>query len=581
MWGYLIKYSDFYGTPFQDDPIKLIIDIPKEELVGTIVAINTRLKPLTSSHFDDSRDTQINCLRTIFLDNKNDINQSFCLSIIRKYVSMPSNYNLFSRVTCLYTLQEIINFDDFVEETPEYNFENRERIFKFLLIANEKILEGDKNYKEEGYKQLGNNFFEFFMFKELHHNQYNQCSNSINIFYKAFYFFNKIENHYLFGLHFKNYITWHYNVESTNEFLKHIIGIYIKSSDEDLEVRYINVSKDNIDAIKILDVLSSKIKYDIPNKDDLRKFDFFPLKKSPLFKCKVKEDKDFVTYLVLDDGFYIEKIYSIFINDFWFDYLKENNVCDRRAWGNFIGTEFYEPFLEEILKEFFIYCPNTILRSTDELIFNIEGSPIEYADFYIREKQNVALLEVKSGFIPLDHGYKTVKTIDDYKNLDLDKFNKDYGLKQLAEKTIKKFHLYKGEIKDENFDIKRKVQIYPVIIVNDSIISSSIVAFVLKRKFNELLQKENINTKSKDHNIRDLCIINVSHLQEMEQNIKDRKNNFFNLLDTYLLMSDYNNKANFKRYNFLRTFDHVLHSKVKEGIIADRIKDLKWLRDLE
>jgi hypothetical protein len=580
MWGFLVKYSDFYGTPVPENPIELIIDIPKGELIATIVAVNSRLKPLTSNHFDDSRKTQIECLRVIFLDNNNPIEQSFCLPIIRKYVRRPINHNFFSRVTCLYAIQEIINHDGFVINKPEYNFDNRERIFKFLLIANDQILTGDKNYKEEGYEKLGKDFFGFFMFRELHHNQYNQCSNAINIFYKSFYLFNKIENDDFFGQHFKNYLTWHYNVESINEFLKHVIWTFIKSNDESLGLRYINVPRDNIEAIKILDKFSSKVEYEIPEKSDLKLFDFFPLKKSPLYKGEIKDDKEIISYLLMDEGFYIEKTYSIFMNDFWFDYLKPNEICERTDWGNFIGAKFYEPFVEEILKESFLNAPNIILKSTNQLIFNIGDGSTEYADFYVRENQNVALFEVKSGFIPLVHGYKTVKSIEDYNSIDLDKFNKDYGLTQLAEKTIKKFHLYKKKIDDPNFKSERKVQIYPVIIVNDPIISSSIVTFVLKRKFNELLELENINKKTKDHNIRDLCILNVSHLQEMEQYLKDKKISFFNMLDLYLQMSDYKNKVNFKDYNFLRTFDHVLNTKVKDDLIADRIKNINnWLED--
>lgn len=577
--GYLVKYSDFYGTAVPDNPIELILDIPKEELIATVVAVNTKLKPLTSNYFDDSTETQINCLRSIFLDDKNSIDQSFCLPIIKEYILRPINHKLFSRVTCLYALQEIINSEGFTDVEPEYNFYNRERIFKFLLIANDQILTGDKNYKVEGQEKLGNDFFEFFMFRELHHNQYNECSNAINIFYKSSFLFNKIENSHAFSKHFKNYITWYYKVESTDEFLKHIIWTFDKSFDEQLGLRYVNVPKDNIEAIKILDTFSSKVIYDIPLKGDLRTFDFFHLKKRPLFKCEQKDDKDIISYLLLDEGFYIEKAYSIFINDFWFDYLKPNKICNRKDWGNFIGSEFYEPFIEDILNESFSTSQNIVLRSTNQLLFSVEGTPIEYADFYVREKQNVALFEVKSGFIPLDHGYKTVSTIEDFKNLDLDKFNKDYGLTQLAEKTIKKFHIYKNEIEDPIFNSARKVQIYPIIIVNDPIISSGIVPFVLKRKFNDLLEKEGINKKSKEHNISDLCIINISHLQDMEQSLKDKKVNFFNLLDLYLLMSDFKNKNNFKGYKFLRTFEQVLYAKVKDGLISDRIKDLKWLKE--
>jgi len=578
MWGYLIKYSDFYNDTVPLNPVELILDIPKEELIVTIVAINTRLKPIASSHYDDSRETQIDCLRTVFLDNSNPINSSFCLDLILKYNSRPRNQNLFSRVTCLYSLQEILNHSGFAEAVPQYTFENRERIFKFLLISNDKILTGDKHYKEEGYDELGNDFFEFFMFRELHHNQYNSSSNAINIFYKSYFLFSAIEQSPLYGQHFKNYLTWRYNVESTNDFLKHVIWTFLKSYDERLNARYINISKENVEPIKILDSFSCISDYELPLDDDLRKFDFFQIKKSPLFKSSEKDGKNISSYFVMDEGFYIEKCYSLFINDFWFDYLLPNAVCTRKDWGGFIGTEFFEKFIGEILDAATSSSPNMILRSTNQLLFEIEGKPIEYADFYLREKQNIALFEVKSGFIPLDHGYKTVKNIADYRNLDMDKFNKDYGLTQLAEKTIKKFHLYKGEIEDNGLNLKRKVQIYPVVVVNDPIISSGIVTFVLKRKFRDLLAKEGINIKSKQHNIKDLCIMNVSHLQEMEQSLKYRQINFFKILDQYLMKSDFKNKANYKNYNFLRTFDHVLNSKLKDGLIADRIKEMHWLK---
>lgn len=577
MLGNLIKYSDFYQTPIPEKPIELIQNIPKEELILTITGINTRLKPPTETKFDHSRETQIDCLRLIFLDDKKPLENSSCLPIIIEYSKRPISYSIFSRVTCLHALQEIINYENFTDQVPEYTFDNREQIFKFLLLSNNQILAGDKNYQHEGYEELGPDFIEYYMFRELHHNQYSQSSNAINIFYKSFYLFSKIENHHFYGEHFRNYLTWHYNVKSTDEFITHIISSYIHSHDEKLGLRYLNVLKDNIDAINIIDAFAAKVEYKIPKKNDLKKFDFLPLKKSPLYKCKVQDEKNMISYIVLDEGFFIEKAYSIFINDFWFDYLKVNKIKTREEWGSFIGTEFFEPFIEEILRESFSSSVKTILRSTQQLLFNVEGRPIEYADFYIREKQKIALLEVKSGFLPLDHGYKTVATIDDYRNLDLNKFNKDYGLTQLAEKTVKKFHLYKNQIDDAEFNSERKVHIYPVVVVNDPIISSGIVPFVLKRKFNELLAKEGISKKEKRHLINDLCIINISHLQEMEQKLKENEINFFAVLDLYLLISDMNNKANLKEYKFLRTIDQVIYLKIKDGLISERIKELKWL----
>lgn len=332
-----------------------------------------------------------------------------------------------------------------------------------------------------------------------------------------------------------------------------------------------------METIRIFDAFAARVEYEIPDEGDLKKFDFFPLKKSPLYKCSVQDDKDLVSYIVLDEVFFIEKAYSIFINDFWFDYLKPNGIRTRNEWGSFIGTEFFEPFIEEILKASLSNNPRVVLRSTNQLLFDIEGSPVEYADFYIRDKQKVALFEVKSGFLPLEHGFKTVATIEDYQKLDLNKFNKDYGLSQLAEKTIKKFHIYKNCIDDPGLNRARKVHLYPIIVINDPIISSGMVPFVLKRKFNKLLEKEGINKKEQRHLIKDLCVINISHLQEMELNLKENGIDFFEIMDYYLSISAVDNTANFRGYQFLRAFDHVLANKLKDGLISSRIRDLKWL----
>src|SRR5690606_41136445 len=169
-----------------ENPIEIIKLLPKEEILATIAAINARLKPIDKSYFDDSRETQIECLRVLFLDNNNHPSQSNCPQFILKYLRTPANHNLFSRVTCLYAFQEVIDTEGFVEQTPEYTIDLRERILKYLLSVNENILLFDQEYSGVDHKTLGKNFFEFFMFKELPHNQYYATSNSINLFFKAF-----------------------------------------------------------------------------------------------------------------------------------------------------------------------------------------------------------------------------------------------------------------------------------------------------------------------------------------------------------------------------------------------------------
>ena len=70
-------------------------------------------------------------------------------------------------------------------------------------------------------------------------------------------------------------------------------------------------------AIVILDKLSERQDYDVPSIDDLKIFDFFDIKKSPVYLNEDFDDSDELkSYIVLDNIFFIEKMYSLFVNDF-------------------------------------------------------------------------------------------------------------------------------------------------------------------------------------------------------------------------------------------------------------------------
>lgn len=226
--GHLIKFSEFYKSVAPESPIELIKLLPKEEIIVTIAAINARLNPIYKSYFDDSRETQVECLRILFLDN-NNLSQSNCRQFILKYFRTPKNYNLFSRVTCLYAIQEIMCTEGFVEQTPEYTVDLRERILKYLLSVNENILLFDQEYNEDDYKTLGKNFFEYLMFKELPHNQYYTNSNSINLYFKSFSLFKAIDNDDTFGNHLRDYLKETFGVESMNDFFKNHMYSYFVS----------------------------------------------------------------------------------------------------------------------------------------------------------------------------------------------------------------------------------------------------------------------------------------------------------------------------------------------------------------
>lgn len=577
MFGYLIKFTDAYKEAFPDNPLHLLKEIPKEELLATIVGISSKINPIYSSYIDDSRQTQIDCLRSIFLDNNNSLENSNCLYFISEYLKTPSNHILFSRVTCLYALQDILNSNDFAKTPPQYTIENREQILRYLLCVNSNILIFDQEYATSSYDVLGEHFFEFFMFKELPQNQYYHSLNPINFLQKSFYLLQKIEKNDFYGNHFSAYLKNIFDVESLTEFFRFLAYTYFKSYDNKLNLNYINILKENKEYTRILDAFSKRNKFEKIEKNDLKIFEFSEIKKNPLFKSDDDINKDVITYLILDNKILLEKTYSLFINDFWFDYLKPKKICNRSDWGSFIGNEFFEPFIEEIFSDAFQSNKKVVFKHTNDLKFKLDGkNEIEYADYYLREKNKIILAEAKSNYLPVVNGYKTVYTKQDFEKLDLDKFYKDYGLTQLANKTIKEFHNYKHSISDKSFNFENKVEIFPTLIVNDFIFSSGYTSMAFKRKFENLLDAENIDIENDLHKIHPLTIINVADLQNIKMSLKFRKENIFNIFRHYHSSSSFKAIARTQNTSLgFLTVEHSINKLIKKNLVSN--KNFEWI----
>ncbi|GAA3623014.1 hypothetical protein [Flavivirga jejuensis] len=535
MIGSPVKYSDFYGEAPPEEPLDFIRHLPKKEIITTISLINAKLKPVYQTHFDDSREKQIECSEFLFLENLNPTKSRFFINLMQRYTSLAINFNLYTRVTCLYALQQIIGDNNFPNiEQRQYTSEDREQIFKFLLCSNQNLLFFDQFHEEGTSEELGEDFFEYFMFKEIPHNQYYETSNPLNVFFKSWSLFSALKNADAFKEHLEVFLNDNFGTSNLDTYFKFQMYNYFKSYDENLGLNYLNVLISETEAIVILDKLSERQEYEVPAKDDLRIFDFFDLKKSPVYINEDVGNDEIRSYIVLDNIFFIEKMYSLFVNDFWFDYLKQNEVCNRTDWGNFIGATFFEPFLEEIFTNSLQNSPYYIYKSTDDLKVSLgRKSEVEYADFYLRKGNKIALIEAKSNYIPMVQGYKLVATVDDYRNLNLPKFYKDFGLSQLSSKTIKFFHEYKMSIGDDGLNENKRVHLYPVLLVNEPILSSTYVAFAMKQRFLKLLEEEGIDLSNEQHSIKPLIILSVSELQAMEESLKSGDCDFFKLFQGY------------------------------------------------
>ena len=576
MFGSMIKYSDFFHQQVPLRPIDLIKIIPKDELIASICAINTRLKPVYNTNFDNSIETQIDSLRALLLDLENPINNGIATPFIKRYLELSSNLLFFTRVTCLFAYQEIIANQGFAPTKPfQYTAKQRIDIFKYLLICNERILFFDKSYSGQDNAILGHRFFEYFMFKELPHNQYYYLTNPVNKLYKGWYLFNKMVNDDFFSSHIISYLQSTFGVDKITEFFKYITGQLFQSNDDILKITYLKIKIEEEQVIQVLSKLSTRNGIPLPSDTNLEILDFLELKKSPVYDGG--EKNGIQTFIILDSVLFLEKIYGLFINDFWFDYLKPKQICNRKDWGNFIGAKFFEPFIHEIFMNISSKNKKTVYMSSDFLTLNINGKgDIEYADFYFREKNKVLLIEAKSNYLPLINGYKTVNTIEDFEKIDIQKFYKDFGLIQLADKTIKDFNIYKEYIKDPQLSEKGKVKLYPLLLLNEPILSLGSSNLAFRKKFDELLIKGGISRETDVVRIMPLSIMNISELQDVEQALTDREETIFNIFQMQFSATDLRKiKTTFEAATPLNLIinKHIQNSKR----ITDKVRLFKWL----
>lgn len=578
MVGLPVKYTDFYGQAIPNDPISLVSDIPKNELIATIAAVNTRLKPIISSSFDISIKTQIDCLRVVLLDNNNSPQNSLARPWIERYATFSKNSMLFTRVACLYAFQSIRSSSGLKQQSPDnYTLDQRENIFKFLLIANEKSIAFDKEFQKNGVEELGEDFYDFFMFKQIPFNQYYSSFNPINKFYAGWYLFKTLYEDEFFKEHICKYLQENFELEDVTEFFKYVFGQYFQSNDDNLKLSYLKVSSEHRQAIKILKKLSEDHKLGLPNEDNPLILDFLQLKKSPVYWDGTVSGDGIYTFIILDGLLFIEKIYSLFINDFWFDYLKKNNICGRDDWGNFVGDKFFEPFVNEIFSRIYEENKRVKYLSFSDLIIDIPGkSNIEFADFYVRDRNEVIVIEAKSQYVPNIAGFKNVNTLDDFIKLKHDKFYKDYGLEQLLEKAVKSIDYAKSQLPDIELRKKGKIHLYPTLILNDPIISFGPSNLAFRMRFERMLKDEGILTNSEELRIMPLSIINIMELMDMEESLKARRQTLTNYLR--MQFSSVNGVNAKNAFDLAKPFSWVINARIPHKFrISSSIQSFNWL----
>lgn len=265
------------------------------------------------------------------------------------------------------------------------------------------------------------------------------------------------------------------------------------------------VKRTDANAIDRLNALSKRC-LGKPN-TGIKKFEFLEIKKSPLY-CVEGEETNI--YLLLDNTFLIEKSYEIFFWDFYFDELQKGV----KALKN--GEVMSVCPLKNTLKVFL-----TIVFKVERISFlnrriNCLLKGDEYADYYIRRKRNIVLVQAKRSYIP-QGDYKEVYSLKDYNDLDKDKFYDRFGLNQIIDMSINKFDDYAPVI-DSKLP-SNKLFIYPVLLINEPIISFAVTTFIFNRKFEQMLSHRGIDKESAKWRINRLVVYMLVNWRDYKRHL--------------------------------------------------------------
>ena len=487
----ILDYKTFFEIAPPDDRISLIKHISKEAILYEIVALNYRLKPKDKLLIDSSLETQVRELKYFTMTEELFIKYS---RIAEKFTKSKDDYAIiFNRQACLFAIEEIINSDEMqtVENFVMARIEVWEAIVKYFLAVNYAITQ----IKEEKDDKMTS--FESLNPKLLPLNELSIETDPIFTPYRGYWLIDYFLNRPDLRDEVKSYFQVTYGIEPQH-FIFHLLKMYWANNRERPDSNFFYLVQEGQQD------LFDKLSIRIPNKDTYK---LISIRKSPFINVgKLK-------YLIADNSFLLDKSYSQFLNDFWFDRIK--NIKDDKGKHKFTINlyrsefgYFFEQYLSQILKKSFENYKYSTLLMFDQLKINTVKGQIEIADVYFRSNNKILLGQAKSGSI-----YDTEKfggSVESlYKN-DRDKFFENFGVNQVVE-SLTRMDDY-VQIIDQKFPKGHSYEVYPCIIVNDKAFQTPLMANTFNTRFQELLKGFSI----KKVRVKPLTVIQINDLERLE-----------------------------------------------------------------
>ncbi len=213
----------------------------------------------------------------------------------------------------------------------------------------------------------------------------------------------------------------------------------------------------------------------------------------------------------MDFALCVDKLYDMFINDFWFDKLKPNNF-KRDEYGGIIGY-YFEDYCSDILGKTFDFWKYPPIKFDADTKIIVNKQKENYCDLYFRQNKKILIGEMKSTSINSKHREGFTSSLFQASKQE---FYDAFGLRQL----IKYMRLLREHASDFDVSFPKNgtLDIYPVIVLNEKLFKFPLISAA----FQEILFKELKDNPIDKMIVRPITIFHLSDLEDMREMIANK-----------------------------------------------------------
>jgi len=415
---------------------------------------------------------------------------------------------LFNRIQYLYAINLVLRN----KQSKNIESRNTENLIKFMLSINSIILAK----QESGTQSFSNFYFKFIKQNEFLAPRYSMLE----------YFRSIALSHFLyFESEYKEEVIKFFNIraERPHVYLSILTSIIVTINSE-VQIPAVFSSRNDLER----NVFKSLSKI-FTNKE--KEFEFLSLRNSPVFELRPDE------WLVLDKKIMIDFLFNHTILQFWFEYIRPNEISDVSHYFGVIG-QFYHQYIGNLIQSIFSHDVNLDVKTLDELVFHSKSTTTELGDVLIQKKDKMILGEIKSTFFKSELKYDDESLLKEPKNLK--EFKKNFGIEQMAKKIIK---LSKNP-EAYDFSANEISIIYPILIFHEKAFQCPFSNTKFQTLFLEEIKTqypnfivpfpEHSSSRIGNIEIQPLILIHTTDIEILYTLIKDYGIDIFSFLDNYI-----------------------------------------------